>query len=749
MIPRRWRPLGWVAAILTAAGTAGASETAAPEQSPAEKVKQTVLLVAAERPADAADLAAARAVPAEDFLRPATDETHLGVLFPVVTPQDNPYINHLAAGARDRLSRPDVAWPPATDERVPVDPAHGRDYDPRRVAAEMDALWWLFANPASPLREDPEVLAFLLRRTLAYADSINAQPAMRPGKGFFDDFAIAPALYVLRELPARYPGLLLPGQRAAIQRALETTAPVFAEHGRRQLETRFGGYANIDVAISYELLNLGLALRSDELLALSRQLFDRQAAANYPDGATAYIGHQNESAGYHDVVAMFFARTHEITREPKPLDFLRQLEWYGPVSIGPKGEYWTAPSWKHTWNSTLAGIVGGEFVVGVTRNPYARGMLRVPQPGDDLRDWTRAREAVAWYRAGVPSAPLPQNYTVNDRNTVGPRAFYGRFSYAATLRDIPETEPGHATLMGAQLAGPNGENQAILMGVFPRVLIGSKPEEPGSWAWLTSGLQGRSIIGRSFSLVSGAYDLAVWRSSTKGPVVDWRGQQVWLASRDHLVGFVRVIPKSPDEPQGERVEGVVRLGTGGTVAGPKLPLENAGPNDFRYGELTVRMLEAEGADVITREAPFRLPRSPFAEIVVTPSGDAEGEAAPLRELGFAFELYPTASGEGARIDPLSAPAGVFARRITLGPQRFGVWVNFTDKEVTLNLPALPAGASASLRRSGEVAVLRPPFPPRLMLAPNESALLVVSDAADDHLPGWKSFTELVSQPSPP
>ena len=47
---------------------------------------------------------------------------------------------------------------------------------------------------------------------------------------------------------------------------------------------------------------------------------------------------------------------------------------------------------------------------------------------------------------------MPDNYTIVDRNVDGPRAWYGRFNYAATYHAKAATETatgGHETLMGA------------------------------------------------------------------------------------------------------------------------------------------------------------------------------------------------------------------------------------------------------------------------------------------------------------
>ncbi|MBC8011769.1 MAG: hypothetical protein H7067_16915, partial [Burkholderiales bacterium] len=403
---------------------------------------------------------------------PASPEpNNLSVLRPLYAAEGNPYLARLVAGARAYLARPEAAadWPMVTPQNVAgyfVLQA-SNDRDTRGTAARLDALLWLFAHPSSPLRHDPAVLAFFLRRAHAYVEGIeltSVDGKLKAGQILLDDFAIAPASGALREFAALYPGLLTPAQRARWDRALRLAADTMMG----KADGRTGNYANIDLALSVQLLNFGLHLNDEKLLARSRELLHAQAANILPDGGTHYIWSQNESTGYHDVVAQFIARSYEITGDEAAVAMLRRFEWFGPVTVGRQGEYWTAPSWKHTWNGGDF-ATGGEPVIAITGNPYVRGMLVPPAPDAPLRGWEQARNAVSWWRPDVPARPLPDNYTLLDRNIAGPRAWYRSFNYAATLRDIALAEPGHATLVGAQVLGPDLGRGVLLMTVAPRV----------------------------------------------------------------------------------------------------------------------------------------------------------------------------------------------------------------------------------------------------------------------------------------
>ncbi|MDX6765215.1 MAG: hypothetical protein SFU85_00330 [Candidatus Methylacidiphilales bacterium] len=721
-----------------------------PEQTPAEKLKKVVLMVACERlgscPANdnrasvmATEIDAALAMPAEPFGTPASSARNLSVLRPPLTPVNNPYLDRLMAGARSSLAQPDVAWPVADTEPLFGSATSQGEYNPRDTAAKMEAFFWLFANPASPMKGDPEILDRLLQRLLAYADALANFSEIKGGQSVYDDFAISQAAITLREFTRLYPGLLLPSQKALIDQAMRTAGDKVMVYsaGHREFHTK--GYANIHLAMSLELLNFGLYLEDAAMLEASRQLLYAQEKAILPDGGTHYIWSQNESCGYHDVIAQFFAQIHEISGDPQPLAWLKRLEWYGPVSIGRMAEYWTAPSWKHTWNSALKGIAGGEHVAGATGNPYVRGILGEPDPKPkDLRRWEQARIPVAWYRRDVKPLPLPDAVTYPDRNIDGPRAWYGRFSYAATLRDIPEDEPGHATLLGALIAQPDFSLQTFLMGVGPRVRVGAKADDPRSWAGLTSGMRSSRIIGRSFSAFTATYEMATFGSSQKGKLSGWNGRQLWLTLPDRLIGWMAVDPIKADAPPAD-LQAVIRLGTGGTVNGPKQTIKSLGPNEWSYGDFVVRVLEQNFAKVEPKLVPFRLPAFPTTEVTC--------EVASAKYAWCLVEVKPAWAQERAEVRHLLQPQEAAGFSVSLAGKRYWVAGNPGASEVTVQPPRTAGKAALFLSSQSAPAVPGPNGEP-LKLAAHATAVLVENPSPDEQLPGWENFQQILAQKKP-
>jgi hypothetical protein len=584
--------------------------------------------------------------------------------------EGNPYIACLVAGARSELSRPDPAasWPRLDSTNAPGYFAlrgSADSRDARYVGAQLDAYLWLYAHPASPLRDDSALLERFLRRAHAYVDAINLcgrSGALRGGAGVLDDFALGPALTALREFATLYPNRLSAADRSRWDDAFRQTAAVLDERIESHRAAHPKGYTNIDLTHALHALNLGLYLRDPAWVDRSRAIFHRQRGHVLPDGATRYIWSQNECISYHDVVAHYIARIHEITGDPVALEILRGLEWYGPVSVGRSGEFWTSPSWKHAWNAA-ARPAGGEPVVAVSRNPYVRAMVVPPAiaaaPG---RDWPFARWQLAWWTPDIPAREMPDQFTLLDRNIAGPRAWYGRFTYAATLRDIPTDEPGHSTLLGAQILREDLSRGVILMGIYPRVQLGADRANPNSFAWLTSGLRSHLAMGRTWSAFAADYQLHAWGSSRKGRLVPWRGRQLWLCLPDRLIGVLDILPLSSNTPAAQ-VEGLIRLGTGGTVHGPRQELVQSGPNRHAFGEFTVILHGSSYAETVVETTPFRRATAPLADLVLR---DPHPVNAARR---FVVEIRPAwAAGDaGIRV---ADEAGFATLRVALGSKTF-------------------------------------------------------------------------------
>jgi hypothetical protein len=722
------------------------------------------------------DVEATLAKKPESLVVPSTQTNTISAIRTPMKVEGNPYIAKLVAGAREELTKPDK---PFVKNTPTVNTFSGLSVEggSRSAGDEMQAWLWLYANPASPLKGDPKVLERYLRVASAYADAIDIHGSMSlagssvsteavkgaplvgaqgskgnenaplAGQGIFDDFAIAPVSCALREFAQLYPGLLLPSQKALWDRAMKTGGAVMW----LKAKDRQGTYANIDLALAFEMLNFGLYLDNKEYLDKVRFLYESQEKIIWPDGALAYLGHQNESANYHNSDTRDLARIYEVNQDPKILELLKKTEWYAPVTCGKRGEFWTVPSWKDTWNDANPIWTGGESVASLTGNPYLRGMNdQLLARQKDLKGWQAGRLGVTWWRDDVKPLPLPDNYTVIDRNIVGPRAWYGRFNYAATTRPIPESEPGLATIMGAQVTEADGGMGNVLMGVYPRIrenkqeLSKDGKYNRSAFAWRTYGLKSAVVMGRTFSAVAGTYQLQQYQSSQPGKPVDWIGRQLWLGLPDRIIGLVEISP-SKEGAMAIDVEGVLRLGTGGTVNGKPTKIDQTGTNSWKYGDLAITFFGHNGSKIETPEVPYRLPKFPNTEIRVVDEKGAAGASAPTGYPAsftqwFLVEIRPSWVTTTASVTRLEEPKGILGFEAEVSAKKFRLLFNPREGDLACTL-----GATANSSLHDSMAGLISPVPATMNLKPLELAVQATSPDKEDHLQGWANFQEMLGQ----
>jgi autotransporter-associated beta strand protein len=711
------------ATILARIGSLTSAVAALPSATPEDLIKRAVLDIALER-AQASinidnfthagllldDVDEKLPVAAATMATPLGGLANMRVLRPLLqtTPAANPYLKRVTAGVNLFLAATDPAWEKNTPQANVLE-----DFNlARTTGQQMDALFWAFAHPDSPLENNDQVLRRLLRRSYAYLDAINVHgPLVAAGQlaSFYDDFAIAPASSVFREFPALYPGLVPTHSAAEWDHAMETAA----ENLWAAYQNRVASWVNTDVAIACELFNFGTATGRPELLVKAQYFIDSVLAMNrmFEDGAVGYIGTQNETVNYQATVSEYVSRYFETTGDANAGLILEKMQWYGAIN-GRLGDWWTCPSWKHAWNDIRSSFSGGETVAG--NNPYVRAELDAWIAGAaTLTNWYgRARVDLAWYQSGTSPLNRP-DYTVFDRNIHGPRAWYGRWNYSATLRNINFSESGHSTLIGAQVADPDPDFRvnASLMGIYPRLRVTAAPARSGDGtlneaghAWITSGLTGDSTVSRDFSSIGASYGLHQDASSLKGTTYDWTGRQVWLNLPDRIIGLLDLAPNA--DLTAFEVQGVIRLGFGGTSFSTPKTLASTGTDSWSYGDLRVRLHSHNYAEVSPEVYVFRNPSAPFTEITLRDRVDGETNITPVAHTAgtrrkFIAEIRPASATGEVTVTELAEVGGLIGLEVTnpATGRKYRVVYN-PGTVVTDYTPALGWTGPVRIHRSG-------------------------------------------------
>lgn len=760
-----------------------ASVDALPESTPEERVKKAVLQVEVERAynaqavslfeeADAliVDVQQALSQNASDFTAPNPGApVNLPILRPLITPYaDNPYVQKLEQEATAGIASDDVPWPRALSYNQVINSLEG-NYGSRSAFKLMTEYLWLFGHDESPMKFDPELLKRVLRRAHAYMDSLELTPSVNadPTPNWYDQFSVYVAFPALYEIRMLYPGLLMPGQLNRWDSIMNDLASEMEGWYFMVL-----GYSpwniNIETGRLVGVMTAGLWTGNQWLVDRSFNRVDATTARVFPDGAVPYHGTGQASTNYHDILLEEWLILYELTGYQPLMDAMVNTQWKGPV-MGRTEEFWTSPFYKtFRWNYQRGTEAGSELVATMSRNPYVRWLLdrdMLPDyftPGSQLAN----RYQAPWYDDTVIANPLPDNYTIADRNTGGPRAWYGNFNYAGAFRPNPNSTryEGHETLMGAMTVDGDGRVNSILVDVTPR--IWQTPVDTvengygiSAWADLTIYEVPATTISRNYSVSTSIHEITRRRagSARTANVSGWTGRQVWIGLPDRIVGLVSTVPTA-GEAAAYAVNGVLRLISGGTAgAATTKVLEEIIPGThYRYGQLDILVHDSTYTSLTGLEVDYRVPAYPATELTFS---NRASEPLPAgtqttfpsgTEFRFVVEVRPVWTTSDLMAVNVLGDQDLIGLDLVSSEQSLQVWLNAADtvRSATLQRGNLPAGTDSIVLSDGVLG--RVPFdasvPALVNLDPGQHAVLVVSSDPEDHQVGWESFTQLIETP---
>lgn len=692
--------------------------------------------------------------------RAAEPEGGFSFLPPLRSVSPNPYLDSLSKWFEQESAIPDANLPVVTPEKNPLDSLNG-PLSTRAVANDMLRYFWLGAHPQSPLKDNPEALQRLLRRSNLYLTAYRLH-SREYGQPLNDFFAANPAFAAVRETVEVYPDLLLPTQKRDWDAAMKSAAVLWLDvykNGYKLYPLSEGRFCNHHIGISDTMLSIGKYLGDEQLQELATNTIKLQRKNLLPDGAFHYITDYNQVASYQGTVIALLVDYAFITGDTSVYQLIADSRNYTALSIadGAVSEFSTAPDWKWMWNG-LPGH-GGEPVIGLTRNPYERYIT-------DL--WHKQRgvspdiQGATFYAPGVEPRPVPTDFLVYDRNIRGARARFGRFATTTNGRIFnpvpnPHTgadSPGKLTFVGGLVVDEDHGRpcpiNAILMGVYPEVQVhNNKGEEWLDWAYLSRDERTSVATGRTFASLATTYKLqstAVAQATAPWP---WAASQEWITLPDRVIGLVEVAPLG--EQKAYALNGCVRFGYGRSGDLRPKDLTSPAPNRFSYGELNAIIHATNFAEQTTKSAGVLrdTPRN-ASEIILRDAAPSPTVKtfAPADARYFAVEVRPSWVNEDANVERL-AGEGWRALVATVGEKTYGVWHNLSGEAIDVDIsPAVVAGRTTTVHfpRGDEPGRAPASVTGSKMTVPaGEHILVVSSPQASDHEPGWRNFPAFLEQ----
>ncbi|WP_158658033.1 choice-of-anchor D domain-containing protein [Agarilytica rhodophyticola] len=737
------------------------------ETTAAQQVKKVVLELAMERANYAVeagheqaatemylDVANAIYQSAIDFTHPNPEASHLSGFGKLRSPNNNPYLDDMVHGAERALANEDVEFGRVTLDDPVIDSS--RSHYSRTVASLSRRYFWLFAHSQSPMRHNPELIKRALRRMHTFADliTINYYEPVSEHNQWRDQFAYEYAFSAFYEIAELYPGLLLPSQKRTWDNMMQLVRPRGGVNSWRAPWNY-----NIETAFMVGNLNIGLYLNDHSIVDRILTRIDRVIRMQRPDGAMPYHGDDRPSVNYHNVVSSQWMQIYEQTGYQPLREALEKSQWKGPTT-GRTEEWWSSPFDKaFRWNIQKGVEAGTESVASLSQNPYVRGQLdRNRELTGGVSGRPNGIDAAVWYDPAIPSLPLPENYTIPDRNIGGARSWYGDFTHSGSFRPWKE---GYTTLVGAMTVDPgDGQLNSILAEVTPKVLITAEDEgDNHRFARLTDKEVTASTISRDYSISTAVHGLKQSRGAYAGPRSDWNSRQLWLGLPDRMLGLVSTTPRV-ENPKGRAVQGVLRLISGGSTGAKVLKkLEKVSSSHYRYGQLDIIIHDHNYSSISGVLLPYRVSKFPATELTfsdrdsepVAPENTGSEKTYPSNvEYRFVVEVRPTwVEDEFTQIDVLG-DRQLLGLQVEGRTRSFQIWLNADENDRTVNITRnqLPSGRDSFVISDGLFG--RPEFhtsvPRQAELAPGQHAFVIISDRSADHDNGWASFSDLVGHP---
>ncbi len=524
------------------------------------------------------DLAASRR--ADIGLTPmeTSSDTHDDLLPPIPRLDGNPVVKDFLQRLRAKVLEPDLRFPKGP-EGGHARTAEGWAFIVR--ANELLKLVEAFCHPQSPLRDGPTLIAPILRRLAFFAEY------MAPGGPVLGDFGpcgtIADAYLILTTCR---PEIIPPSVRNGMDDGIQNNAHLIIFKNPLWFQPPS---ATTPCLVNSDV-NLVLAL------AIAQRLFPNPAFADavqhglayiephiLPDGATNYVEQQNECPSYHATAIRSLVRTAQITGDSRPLEMVKRLRWYYPLSVSSTGvaEWSTAASWHHYWN-TATGSDCAAVLAAILDCPHNQRVANLANSGIGGDLWQ-----ASYWNPNRPAAPWPDHFTTYDRNIEGPRATYGTWSTVGTTRKTHDKR-GKSSYVGCVIESGKKENwplDAALQDAGMEIRLDPAKDSDTEHRGRITLANGEPITTCAVGDHASALGAVARLGAYGQPATDWTTRQAWLFTPERLVGLIEL--ELGSETRAAGIFGSLFLVSGRGSWGIRKELQNLGHGEFTYGNLSI------------------------------------------------------------------------------------------------------------------------------------------------------------------
>lgn len=474
--------------------------------------------------------------------------------------------------------------------------ANGKDAG----AGDILSLAYSFLHPQSPSKGDPRAvvpLLTLLNKTWCI-DKENPWGEYK-------------ALIAYTALKTAYPGLVPPSAKTAWESEIRKRGEKELQKQAKLFDQTYmlKSWLNSDVRDVLTTGMRGPALGDPKYSAWMSRAVRIMYPTLQPDGGTNYTAYQNEAWTYHSVAIEVMAWWWLFSGDTAARDYLVGSAPYYPLNTQRfSGEDYTSPEQKHYYNALKCTWAFPGFAA---RDPHAVAAA-LPEGGDLLNAF--------FYDPELGRVTLPDNYTVFDRNLIGPRGKYGNMDFALSTRDFSyfpgKTGPGTknpvrgfgvTTILGMRVMySPEQQAElkvavpmnAVVERIMNHVGFGGKEYNKGQDLYSSASMTGAGAAVSCNYMTSGRIGQnEAWKA------LPFSNLQEWIITGERAVGLMKISNISPPGKTGAaKLTSVFEFVSGRGPWGIRKEFIKQDASTYTYGDLRLRVIATSYPEILTSYA---------------------------------------------------------------------------------------------------------------------------------------------------